>query len=98
MDITPQELIKSLTASLGEVTKAQINTALIPVHAEIRKLKQGQQKLKQGQERIERRLERVGQKLDKVAQDHLAFIKTNLLHSFVAHLFYRPCILHSTTI
>jgi chromosome segregation ATPase len=70
MDMTPQELIKSLTASIGEVTKAQIHTALIPVHAEIRELKQGQQELKQGQERLERRLEHVEQKLDKVAQDH----------------------------
>ncbi len=56
MDMAPQELIKSLTASLGEVTKAQINTALIPINAEIRELKQGQ-------ERVERRLERVEQKL-----------------------------------
>jgi hypothetical protein len=70
LDMTPQELIKSLTASLGEVPKAHINAALIPAQAEIRELKQGQQELKQGQERIERRLESVEQKLDKVAQDH----------------------------
>lgn len=70
MDMTPQELIKSLTASLEEVTKAQIHTALIPVHAENRELKQGQQELKQGQERLERRLEHVEQKIDKAVQDH----------------------------
>ena len=66
MDMTPQELIKSLTVSLGEVTKAQINIAIIPVHSEIRELKQGQQELKQGQERIERRLEGVERRLECV--------------------------------
>ncbi len=70
MDMTPQELIKSLTASLEEVTKAQIHTALIPVHAEIRELKQGQEKIERRLEGVEQRLERVEQKLDKVAEDH----------------------------
>jgi len=62
-DMTPHELSKSNTTTLREDTKAKINTAISPVHAEIRELKQDQ-------ERIERRLERVEQKLDKVAQDH----------------------------
>ena len=56
MDMTPQELIKSLTASIGEATKAHINTALIPINAELRELKQGQ--------------ERIEQKLDDIAADH----------------------------
>jgi seryl-tRNA synthetase len=54
--MTPQELIKSLTASLGEVTKAQINTALIPIHAEIKELKQD--------------VKRIEQKLDSKLADH----------------------------
>lgn len=70
MDMTPQELIKSLTASIAETTKAQINTALIPVHAEIRELKQGQEKIERRLDGVEQRLERVEQKLDKVAKDH----------------------------
>lgn len=63
MDMTPQELIASLTASIGEATKAQINTALIPVHAELRELKLDVQGLKEDVKRIEH-------KLDTAVQDH----------------------------
>jgi outer membrane murein-binding lipoprotein Lpp len=70
MDMTPQELIKSLTASIGEVTKAQINTALVPINAELRELKQDMQVLKQDVQVLKQDVKRIEQKLDKVAHDH----------------------------
>lgn len=78
MDMTPQELIKSLTASLWEVTKAQIHTALVPINAELRELKQDMQVLKQDVKRIE-------QKLDKVAQDHEERIENIQEHLGLPH-------------
>ena len=70
MDMIPQELITSLTASIGETTKAQIHTALIPVHAELKELTQRVGGLEQRVGGLEKGQERIEQKLDRITEDH----------------------------
>lgn len=66
MEMTPQELIKSLTESIGEYLEARLRTHEISIKAEIKDLKRGleriEQKLDEKVESQEERLEAIERK------------------------------------
>lgn len=62
--MTPQELITSLTSSMGALIKAEIRTAEVTIKANT------EAAIKATEERLIERLKAVEQKLDKLAADH----------------------------
>jgi ribosomal protein L29 len=60
MDMSPQDLIKSITASVGEYVEARLRTQEISIKAEIKSAKT----------EIKQDIARLEQKLDKTTEDH----------------------------